>query len=814
MALRQLRRRPLYPTIALVILSLGLAAAIAAFTYINSFSQSFPGVDPERLVRVFGAEDDEPFVDISFLDYLDYAAEVEGFASLAAVQPYYAASVRHEDMTEVAFVEAVTGSYFGVMGMESAIGRLLTPDDDRLEVGQAAVISYAWWQSRYDGAPDVLGQTLFLNYRPSTIVGVAAPGFVGASSDFRPHVWIPIAHFRDRYVSWDRMALDRDVPLVRVLGRLDSEVRLEQVRSALTGVARGLDEAYPRLDRPRTVDLQSATWIDPRTRIAESSTNRIVVLAAGGFLLLVCANVANLLLALFSTRRREFALQAALGASPARILRGIVGQNVGLSLTAGLVALGLAVPLSARLGSYFARPSVWGENVPRELSLDSRVVVFAIGIAVLTGVLAAILPASEALRRGVSEVLKSDLADGAHGKRVLGARIPNNRELLMAAQVALAMVLLVVSGLVLKTLSAASWVDPGFGYSQLIGSHISTSSTGVQPEGREQFFVELERAISREPWVRSATVSGNAPLSGHGSIRLRAEGVAEDVSTVVDQVHLGFFEKLDIPLLAGRSFVVADSSGGTRVAILNRPAAARLFPELSPGESVVGRRVSIQGADGGETLIDVVGMVGDTKVRDFLAPAEPAIYLPYAQQAYPTGSALLVNTSVRPEQAVPLLHRWLRSYEPHLAIVNAITYKDVVSGALYTQRRNAELFTALAGLGLVLAFAGIFSVVSLSVARRRREIGVRKAIGATAGSINLLVVRQTMVPVLLGGVAGLVLAGVSGKLIASLLYGVEAVDPAVFAGGFGVLLLAASVAAYSPAFRASRADAVKALRAD
>lgn len=810
LALRQLRRRPLYPMIALVILSLGLSAAISAFTYINSFSQPFPGADSDRLVRVFGSEEGEPFVDISFLDYLDYAEAVEGFESLAAVQPYYAASVRHEEMTEVAFVEAVTGTYFEVLGNQPEIGRFLTPDDDRLEVEQAAVISYEWWQSRYDGDPGVLGQTLFLNYRPSTIVGVAARDFVGSSSDFRPHVWIPIAHFRDRYVSWDRMALDRDVPLVRVFGRLAGGDAGDRAGEGLTAAARNLDQAYPRAESPRDVHLQAATWIDPRTRIAEASTNRIMVFAAGGFLLLVCANVANLLLALFSTRKREFALHAALGATPSRILRGIVGQNVALSLTAGLVALGLAVPLSARLGSYFARPSVWGENVPRELSLDSRVVLFAIGVAVLTGVLAAILPALDALRRDVSQVLKSDLADRAYRGRVFGVGMPTNRELLMAAQVALAMVLIVVSGLVLKTLSAASEIDPGFEYTQLIGSHVSTSSTGVQPEGREQFFLELERRISEEPWVRSATVSGNAPLSGHGSVRLRVEGGVEDVVTVVDQVHRGFFQKLDIRLVGGRTFSEADSSGGARVAILNGPAASRLFP----GESVLGRRVSIQGADGGETSFEVVGTVGDVKVRDFIAPPEPAIYLPYAQQSYPTGSALLVNVSVPPELAVPLLHRWLREFEPHLAIVNAITYKDVVSGALYTQRRNAELFTALAVLGLVLAFAGIFSVVSLSVARRRREIGVRKAVGATAGTINLLIVRQTMVPVLLGGAVGLGLSSVGGKLLASLLYGVEPTDPAVFAGGLGVLLLGALLAAYGPAFRASRIDAVEALRAE
>jgi len=606
------------------------------------------------------------------------------------------------------------------------------------------------------------------------------------------------------------MALNRDAPLVRVYGRLAGATGVDEATTELTGIARNLDQTYPRLEEPRALRLQPATWIDPRTRIDESSTNRILVMAAGGFLLLVCANVANLLLAVFSRRRREFALQAALGASPARIVREILGQNVLLSGTAGLIALALAVPLSGRLGSYFARPSVWGDNVSRELSMDGRVVAFALGVAVLTGVVAAGLPAFDVLRRGVAEVLKSDLSGGDRRGRMLGVRIPNVREVLMSAQVALSVVLLVVSGLVLKTLSVAADVDPGFDYARLIGSHVSTSSTGVQPEGREQFFRDLEERIAEEAWVSTATVSGNAPLSGHGSVQLQPEGRDDDVTTLVERVHVGFFSKLSIPVLEGRPFTASDTMGGVQVAVLNRPAASRLFPNQNP----VGRRVSFGGVDGSSTVYDVVGMVGDVKVRDFLAPAEPALYLPYAQQAYPTGSALLLTTRIPPEQAVPLLQQWLRDFEPHLAIINSITYRDVVRGALYTQRMNAELFTALAVMGLLLACAGIFSVVSLSVARRRREIGIRKAIGSTTGAINVLVVRQTMIPVVVGAVVGLLVASAGASLLTSLLYGVEASDPVVLTGGLGVLLLTAALAAFGPAFRASRVDAVSTLRAE
>jgi putative ABC transport system permease protein len=803
-------RQPLYPGVCLVILSMGLAAVVTAFAYLDSFSRTFPGVQAEGLVQVFGTEAEEPWLNVSYLDYLDYAGANRSLTGLTAVVNYFAASVRHEEMTEVAFLEAVSGSFFHVLGVDASLGRLLTPEDDRLESPPAAVLSWAWWQSRFQGDAGVIGRTLYLNFRPYTIVGVASPAFLGTVADSRPHVWVPIAHFRDRYVSWDRLALDRDVPLVRVFGRLSGTATPEQASTELNGLARDLDEAYPRPEHRRSIRVRSATWIDPRVEQAESSTNRIMLLSAVGFLLLVCANAANLLLTLFSTKRKAFALRSALGASPGRISAEILTQNLLLAGLAGAVALGLALPLTRRLGSYFERPSIWAENVAREFALDGRVVAFSVLAALVTGLLAGALPVLDVSRRGATDILKSETSQGGPRRRVLRIRIPDTRELLVSAQVMLAVVLLVVSGLVLKTLSVASEVDPGFRYDRLVGSHVSTSSTRVQPAERERFFRDLEDRIAEEPWVASATVSGNAPLSGHGSAAVRAEGEEVELSVLVDPVHVGFFEKLGIPLRDGRPFSELDSAGTTQVAILNAPAAERLFP----GRGAVGRRIAFRRADGSDGPLEVVGVVGDVKMGDFLAPARPAVYLPYAQQTYPTGSALLVTTNVAPERAVTLLQQWLRTYEPHLAIVNSISYRDVVRGALYVQRMNAELFSVLAALGLVLGCAGVFSVVSLSVARRRREIGIRKAVGSTASDIDLLIVREAMGPVLIGAAGGVAVAYAGSRFVGTLLYGVEASDPTVLASGLAVLILVSLVAAVVPAVRASRADPARALRAD
>jgi len=353
-SLRNLRRKPYYPLVAASILALGLSASISVFTYINGFYQPFPGADAEGLVRVLGIDGDGAYQDISYLDFLDYAAADGAFEAFAAVQPYYAASVRLETMTEVAFLEAVSGNTFSVLTIEMSIGRGLTAADDRPQSDPVAVISHEWWHRLFNGDASVIGRTIYLNYRPFTVVGVASPRFLGSTSDFRPNVWIPIAPFRDRYVRWAELAEDRDVPLVRVYGRLREGFGEERGLADLEAVAAGLDEVYPRQRESRRLSLDASTWIDPRSRIAEWSTVRLMMATAGGLLLLVCANVANLLLSVAVGRRREMSLRAALGASPGRLVRLVLMENVVLSGLAGGVALPAAGPLSARLGAYFA----------------------------------------------------------------------------------------------------------------------------------------------------------------------------------------------------------------------------------------------------------------------------------------------------------------------------------------------------------------------------------------------------------------------------------------------------------------------------
>lgn len=807
---RLIRRRPFYCIAVVLILTLGLSSTMAVFTYMNGFYQPFPGVDAHGLVRLFEATEQEAFRDISYLDFLDYRVADEAFEGFAATQLFYAASVRRETMTEVAFLEAVSGGYFSVLGIRTALGRALSTEDDRPGADPAVVLSHSWWQSSFNGDSSVIGTTLYLNFRPFTVVGVASPEFRGTDSGFRPHVWIPFAPFKDRYISWAARAEDRDVPLVRVYGRLRAGAGEERGLEELQRLAIGLDEAYPRQTTSRRLRLDAATWIDPRARLAEQSTVRLMMVAAAVLLLLVCANVTNLLLSLAAGRRHEISMRAALGASPGRILREVLAENVLLSVPAGVIALLVTGPASARLGSYFARPSVWGEHVSREATIDVRVVLFALAISLIAGLIAGLLPAIRARRRNIAEALTTQLGALARApRRVWGRRVPDLQDGLVAMQVALSVVLLVVAGLVIRTMVAVGDLDPGFPYDHLVVTHISTSSTTLEPGERDRFFRELARRVADEPWARSATVADFPLLFPHGSAELRIEGRPDRVAVVHSKVIPGFFEALGIQVTQGRSFGFADTASTPGVAMVNEKMARRFFAAENP----VGRRIWWSAAnEETERDFEIIGVVRDTKTQDLLTEADPVVYFSYPQHDYPTGSALLVSARGDPAAAVPLFYRWLREYEPHLAIINVVPYNEVVRGFLYTHRMNAELFSAVAFLGLALAAVGIFSVVSLAVSRRTREIGIRTAIGARRGDLRRMVIARAMTPVMLGLAAGLAASFAASGLVQSLLFGVQPHDPLALAAGAGLLLLVALSAAYVPARRAMRVDPATALR--
>jgi len=541
---KRLARHPGFAFLGAGTLALGLAAGAAVFTYVNAYSQPFPGADVDEVYELFQSSEAMAFGPLSYPDFLDLRGALGGQAELVATgQSHFGASVRREDFTEVIFGQSVTGGFFRALGVEMSLGRGLSPDDDRVDAPPAVVIAHEYWVRRYGGDPGTLGRTILLNNRPYTIVGVAGPSFLGTSSARRPQVFMPLEQYKIVYWARSDTETNRETGAVAPYLRVGPGVEPGVLEDLVASLAANLDGEAPLVDRTRRFLLRPATWIHPAVREAELPTTRIMLLAAAGLLLLACANMANLLLSVGARRGEELALRAAVGASRGRLVRQMLAENLILALVAGAAAFALAGPAADRISSYFASPSVWGLNVPRETHVDPGVFTFALLAAVATGLITGLLPALRASTRDPALALKAGGRWSSQGGRGRGRWPFGTRDILVSVQVALSVVLLFVAGLVLRTLDSARKLDPGFNVDRTLASYVSTSSIGTPVEEREVFFRELARRFEELPWVTAATVAEQAPLSGHPVQDLRADGVDLPITSTIARVVPGYFEE-------------------------------------------------------------------------------------------------------------------------------------------------------------------------------------------------------------------------------------------------------------------------------
>ncbi len=808
---RRLARRPGFTLLAVGTLAIGLSTSAAVFTYVNAYQRPFPGARAHDLYQVWFATEDDPWGSISNPDFRDLLEAWGGLLSVSGVgQGSFAASVRHEQFTEIEYGQAVAPGFFSVVDVEMSLGRGFSPDDDRAGATPATILSHEYWVRQYQSDRGVLGQTILLNNEPYTIVGIAGPEFVGASATYRPQFWIPWEQFLRVYRARTDARENREAGALIPIVRLSDGVSAARMGEALQGLASNLDREAPLAGRTRRFVLQPATWISPGTREAEAPTTRIMIAAAAFLLLLACANVANLVLSAGARRQHEMSVRRALGASRRRLVGQLLTESLLLSTLAGAAALALAGPVAARLSSYFARPSVWGANVARELAVDPRVMLFALAAAVVAGVATGLIPALRASTTSPAEALRAGgtrAATRRHGR----SRLPGTGDLLVSTQIAIGVVLLFVAGLVLRTLNTASAVDPGFEDERTLASYVSTSSMGIPIEERHQFFEDLIRRFEDLPWVEAATVSEYAPLSGHPAQELGAQTGIDPVRSTIARVWPGYFEVLEIEAVRGRTLIASDTADQSPVVVVNQTLADRLAADGDP----VGQQLTWpgSGAEPDRTL-EVVGVVPEVKVVTLLEEPGPVAYVSLPQMYSRPGNALVVKVRRDPGAAVETMRRELRALDTRLAIVNILTYRDVVRGFLYAQRMNAELFTAIAGLGLLLAAAGTFAVVALAVASRRREIGIRMAVGADRFAVARAVLGPIGGSVLVGLTIGLAGAFAATRWVGSLLWGVAPADPLALGIGVGVLLLAVILAVLVPLRRALAIDPARSLRAE
>jgi predicted permease len=815
-AFRSLRRSPGFTAVALLTLGLGIGANTTIFSVINAlFLTPLPVSDPERVVSVFTSDYSGPLHGrSSYPDFEDLRNQPELFESLAAYSFDAVALKTDRDPIRV-WAELVSGEYFPTLGLPMALGRALGPKDDEERAQPAIVISHGLWQRRLAGDSSALGRTLTLSGTSFTVVGVAPQGFLGMTRGLAVEAWVPLS-VRSQMVAGSEMAAaNRGARFLALVGRLPAGAAIADTQARLDVVAEHFHDTYPDpwtdhegKTRQLTVLAEAEARIAPNVRTRLLSFSALLALVVGLILLIACANVANLMLARASTRRREIAVRLALGASRARLVRHFLTESVVVVALGGVLGVALTFWASGAL-SAFAPPL----PVPIQLQVlvDTRVLVFAVSLTVVTGLLLGLAPGLQATKPDLVPALKDDGGGVAAGW--LGRRL---RRVFVAAQVALCMVLLVGAGLLLRGLSRSTQLSPGFDLETPRLIPVDTGLAGYDVAQTSDLIQQLEERSARLPGLRAAALTMTLPVELHVARRTTLiEGhvprPGEDEELFFGVVGPGHFQALEIPILQGREFDAQDREDSQGVVIVNETFAERFWPEQDP----IGKTIRLRSEDSPQ--LRVVGLARDSTYRTLGEEAMPFYYLPITQdfgfvrrfsQLFPLHVVVRSDTPSSTRAVMGLLDE----IDPGLPVYPPKRMIDHLGLSALPSRLASAVFTAFGSLGLLLASLGVYGVVSQSVTQRAPEIGVRIALGASRREVLSLVLREGLKLGVAGLIVGALLSAALATALASLLYGLDPFDPVTFI--LVPLLLVAVIMAASalPAHKAARVDPVVALR--
>jgi putative ABC transport system permease protein len=804
-AVRTLVKRPAFTMVAVTALALGVGATTAIFSVVNGvLLRPLPYRDPDGLVAVLHDTRDP----VSPANYLDWKRQATVFSSVGAAE--YAAGIVSGEAPERVQGLRVTSDVLAMTGVAPALGRLLLPDDEAAGAGRATVLAWGYWQRRFAGSPQALGQRVVVDGVSYTVVGVMPRDF-----DF-PMFWATGVQMWTPLSLGDRAASRRGASL-RVFARLAPGVTLDAARAQMTTITANLERAFPGTNRGVTVTpLDTMVVGDVRVAL-------LVLLGAVGFVLLIaCANVAHMLLARASARQREMSVRMALGASRARLLRQLLTESVVLALAGGSIGVVLArVGLDVLVG-------LGAGSIPRadSVRLDTGVLAFTFVISLLTGLAFGLLPAVRVARGEVAEALR----DGARGSTD-GVERGRLRALLVASEIALAIVLLTGAGLAMRSFLALRAIDPGFDARGVLTAAVTLRGTAeAAPERRANFYAAALERVRQLPGVESASLINHLPIAGDiwGS-SFRVEGrprpePGDEPNATYRVVHPGYFETMRLPVLRGRGIEASDRLGATPVVVVNDWFARRHWPN----EDAVGKRITLDARADDPAWVTVVGVVKTGVRADWASPPEEEMFLPYLQtRQYLEGEGahvgymtLVVRASCRrggacdPAALAPAVRDAVGSLDRAVPVTEVQTMEEVVSGANARPRLTLVLLATFAAVALALAAVGIYGVISYAVSRRTHEIGVRVALGATPASVVALIVGQGMRVVAVGVVAGVAGALLVTRLMTTLVYGVSVTDPLTYVGVAALLSAVALVASYLPARRATRIDPLVAMRAE
>ena len=809
-AFRLLVRSPGFTAVAVLSLALGIGANTAIFSLINAVMlRPMPVDDPARLASVFTTDQRNPGnLPLSHLNYKDLRAQNEVFTDMAA---FAFAPVNWSTGTEAEqiLLQVVSGSYFDVLGAQPVIGRSFLPEEDNKPT-PVIVLSQGFWERSLGRDASIVGRTLTLNRTPFTVIGIAPENFTGTFLGGNPAGWVPMSMHDVVQPNFDWYEQRRGLFLF-AFGRLRPDVTVEQAGANLRTIFAQLEQAYPEDNKGRsagTVPLLDAR-LNPNGQGGAPvvQLSAILMTVVGIVLLIACANIANLLLARASRRRKEIAVRLALGAERLRLVRQLLTESLVLAVLGAAIGTALAYwCLDALVATDLQLPIPVGEGI----TIDGRVLTFTAVLTIVTGILFGLAPAIQSSRPDVVPVLKNEMVPAGTNQRGWRALL-SLRQALVVVQVALSLLSLVAAGLFLRSLNHAQGIETGFETRGVLVMNVNLGREGYTPERGQLFYEQAADQLSGLAGVRAAAVAQNPPLAGGFLRSVFPEGqdttTRDRILVQVNSVSVGYFETIGIPVIRGRGFARTDSDGAPLVVVINETMAERFWP----GQEAIGRRFKFFGDDDFTT---VVGIARNSKYNGVAEDPIPFIYQPLLQN-YSPNATLHVRAAGHAASLAAGVRRTVLEIDPTLSVFNVRTLEDQVSQSLAPLRTNVIMLATFGLLALALASIGLYGVASYAVTQRTREIGVRMALGAQPGTVMRLVLGRGLLLVALGIVLGVAAVLIISPIVGNtLLPNISVRDPITLVGTAALLTIVAVVANYIPARRATRIDPLLALRAE
>jgi len=806
--LRVLRKNPGFTAVAILTLVLGIGANTAIFSVINVvLLRPLPYADPAGLVMVWenNSQLANPHNTVSPPDYLDWRKQSDIFSGMAAIFDQRA-NLTGNGLPEQAVLQDVSENFFSVLGVDPILGAGFTSENGREGHDNVVILSYAFWKERFGGDRDIVGKSVTINGHPLAIVGVAPASFQwfikdGSLTGAKPQMWTPFV-FPSAFL--DRKNVGR---FLTVVARLQPGVAATKAQAQMTAVAARIAEQYPDFN-----SYWGANVVPLREQISGDLRPALLVLfgAVGLVLLIACANVSGLLLARAASRERELAVRTAIGASPWHIARQLLTESLLLALIGGTVGIVLAFWATNALLA--ASPANLLDL--RSISIDWRVLGFALGATLVAGLLFGFLPSYIAAQSGTAETLKEAGRGGSAAWHRSYAR-----SAFVVAQICFALVLLTGSGLLMRSFVRLAGVDPGFDANHLLIFKVSLPTGKYKDDpARLAFFREFLSRVSHVPGVRAVTMNSYPPFSGLGAgtavhiLSQPARSLMDLPNALVRVVGPNYFSTMQIPLRAGRDFRPEELAQERHVVIVNQAFADKYLSGVNPlGQKAVIFMKSLE--ESKNPASEIVGVVGDVRQMGLDTPGEPTVYWPHPELVYDE-MAVLVRTSNDPLASVAPVRAELRQMDSELPMAGIATMDELLAGSISRSRFTMLLLGIFAAIALVLASVGIYGLVAYTVAQRTREFGVRMALGANRRDVLRLVLRHGARLTLFGIGLGIAASLAITRVLATLLYGTSATDPLTFTAVALLLALVALAACYIPAHRATRVDPIVALRCE